>query len=84
MALSAVISSSVPSAEVIEKLYDNGTIHFLDVKDSIKKDGARIFVDGKLIGYHQDGEKLANSLRELRRSSALHPHIGISIHQPEQ
>ena len=62
LALSAIISSSVPSAEVIEKLYDNGTINFLDVKDSIKKDGTRIFVDGKLIGYHQDGEKLANSL----------------------
>ena len=84
LALSAIISSSVPSAEVIEKMYEKGTINFLDVKDSIKKDGTRIFVDGKLIGYHQDGQKLANSLRELRRSSALHPHIGISIHQPEQ
>jgi len=84
LALSAVISSSIPSEEVIEKLYDNGTVHFSEVKDSIKKDGTRIFVDGKLIGYHQDGDKLANSLRELRRSSALHPHIGISIHKPEQ
>jgi len=84
LALSAVISSSVPSEEVIEKMYDGGTVHFSEVKDTIKKDGTRIFVDGKLIGYHQDGDKLANSLRELRRSSALHPHIGISIHKPEQ
>jgi len=84
LALSAIISSSVPSEEVIEKMYEYGTVHFSEVKDSIKKDGTRIFVDGKLIGYHQDGDKLVNSLRELRRSSSLHPHIGISIHKPEQ
>ena len=84
LALSAIISVSVSSEEVVEKLYEFGTAHFSDVKDSVKKDGARIFVDGKLIGYHKDGEKLAGSLRELRRSSKIHPHVGISIHQPEQ
>ena len=84
LALSAIISISVSSEEVIEKLYEIGTFHFSDVKDSVKKDGSRIFVDGKLIGYHKDGEKLSNSLRELRRTSKIHPHIGISIHQPEQ
>ena len=84
LALSAIISVSVSSEEVVEKMYEFGTAHFSEVKDSIKKDGARIFVDGKLIGYHKDGEKLATSLRELRRSSKIHPHVGISIHQPEQ
>ena len=84
LALSAIISISVPSEDLIEKLYELGTNHFLDVKDSVKKDGTRVFVDGKLIGYNKDGEKLAESLREQRRSSKIHPHIGISIHQPEQ
>ena len=84
LALSAIISVSVSSEEVVEKLYEIGTSHFSEVKDSVKKDGTRIFVDGKLIGFHKDGEKLAYSLRELRRSSKLHPHIGISIHQPEE
>jgi len=84
LALSAIISVSVSSEEVIEKLYESGTAHFSEVKDSVKKDGTRVFVDGKLIGFHKDGEKLAYSLRELRRTSKLHPHIGISIHQPEE
>jgi DNA-directed RNA polymerase subunit B len=84
LALSAIISVSVSSEEIIEKMYEFGTAHFSEVKDSVKKDGTRIFVDGKLIGYHKDGEKLANSLRELRRSSKIHPHVGISIHIPEQ
>jgi len=84
LALSAIISVSVPSEEIVEKLYEFGTDYFTDVKDSVKKDGTRVFVDGKLIGYHKDGEKLASSLRELRRSSKIHPHVGISIHIPEQ
>jgi len=84
LALSAIISISASSEEVIEKLYEIGTSHFSEVKDSVKKDGTRVFVDGKLIGFHKDGEKLAYSLRELRRSSKIHPHIGISIHQPEE
>ena len=84
LALSAIISVSVSSEEVVEKLYEIGTAHFSEVKDSVKKDGTRVFVDGKLIGFHKDGEKLAYSLRELRRSSKLNPHIGISIHQPEE
>ena len=83
LALSALISISVSTEELIEKLYELGTYHFLDVKDSVKKDGARIFVDGKLIGFHKDGDKLSTSLREQRRSSKIHPHIGISIHKPE-
>ena len=84
LALSAIISVSVPSEEIVEKLYELGTDYFTDVKDSVKKDGTRIFVDGKLIGYHKNGEKLASSLRELRRSYKIHPHVGISIHIPEQ
>nr|ABZ08535.1 putative RNA polymerase Rpb2, domain 6 [uncultured marine crenarchaeote HF4000_APKG3E18] len=84
LALSAIISVSVPSEEIVEKMYELGTDYFTDVKDSVKKDGTRIFVDGKLIGYHKDGEKLASSLRELRRTNKIHRHVGISIHIPEQ
>jgi len=46
LALSAIISVSVSSEEVVEKMYEFGTAHFSDVKDSVKKDGTRIFVDG--------------------------------------
>ena len=46
----------------------------------LKKKSTRIFVDGKLIGYHIDGDKLAKSLRDLRRNSHIHPHISISTY----
>src|SRR3990172_4815970 len=83
LALSGIISVHVPSEEIVEKIFDLGTVHFSEGKNDLKRDGARVFVDGKLIGYYRDGEKLAESLRELRRSSKIHPHIGISFHKSE-
>ena len=53
---------------------DLGTVHFFDAKEDLKKDGTRVFVDGRLIGYFKDGEQLAESLRELRRNSKI-PHM---------
>ena len=85
LALSAIISVSVPSQAIVEKLYEFGTQHFTDVSDDVKRDGTRVFVDGKLLGYFKDGHKLAETLRELRRtSSGIHPHVGVSFHATNQ
>ena len=83
LALSGIISVNIPSEEIIEKLYDLGTVHFFDAKEDLKKDGARIFVDGRLIGYFKNGGELSESLRDLRRTSKIHPHVGISFHQSD-
>ena len=83
LALSGIISVHVPSEEIVEKIFDLGTLHFTEAKDDLKRDGTRVFVDGKLIGYYRDGEKLTEALRELRRTSKIHPHIGISFHKSE-
>ena len=78
LALSAIISVSVPNEEITEKLFELGVSDLVTTSNLIKKDGTRIFVDGKLIGFHKDGEKLIQELRTLRRSSKIHPHVGIS------
>ena len=83
LALSGIISVNVTSEEIIEKLYDLGTVHFFDAKEDLKKDGTRIFVDGRLIGYYKDGAELADSFRDLRRNSKIHPHVGISFHKSD-
>ncbi len=83
LALSGIISVNVPSEEIVEKLYDLGTVHFFDAKDDLKQDGTRIFVDGRLIGYYKDGLELAESLRHLRRNSKIHPHVGVSFHKSD-
>ncbi len=83
LALSGIISVNIPSEEIIEKLYDLGTVHFFEAQDDLKKDGTRVFVDGRLIGYYRDGNHLAASLRDLRRDSKIHPHVGVSFHKSE-
>ena len=84
LALSAIISTSVDSSDIRQKLDDLGVEDFLDVNNSVKKTGARVFLDGKFIGYFPDGEELISSLRELRRNNKINSHVGISLHTPEE
>lgn len=79
LALSAVISVAAPAEEITEKLYELGTLPFDEAGD-LRRDGARVFVDGKLVGYYDNGQDLAISLREMRRTSKIQNHIGISFH----
>ncbi len=84
LALSAIISQNVPSEDVVEILYNSGVNDLVTATNDMKKDGTRIFVDGKLIGFHKNGKKLTEALRDLRRTAKLHPHVGISIYEPDQ
>jgi len=84
LALSAIISVKVSNSEIIDKLHEIGVEPLSDNLSGIGSDTARVFLDGKLIGYSEDGHGLIASLRELRRSSKIHPHIGISIWDPDE
>src|SRR5437899_422136 len=77
LALSAIISVSVPPVEVEERLWELGAKPVRDVSEKLRSTGARIFVDGRLIGYAEDGRRLSNALKDMRRSGKIHPHIGI-------
>jgi len=77
LALSAIISVSVQSSEIIEKLYELRVQHIDDADESLRYNGCRVFVDGKLIGYIEDGSQLRNTLKNLRRNGKIHPHVGI-------
>src|SRR3712207_3910591 len=45
--------------------------------------GTRVFVDGRLIGYIEKGENLADTLRSMRRSGKIHPHVGIYLYSSQ-
>lgn len=83
LALSAIISVSVPSAEIIEKLYELGVQHVDEANEDIRRKGARVFVDGKLIGYAENGRSTSDTLRNLRRSGKIHPHVGVYFYSSE-
>lgn len=79
LALSAVISVGSSAEEIVERLYRMDVLPFDEAED-LRREGTRIFVDGKLIGYHSNGKELSESLRDLRRSAQIHQHVGISYH----
>src|ERR1044071_334700 len=80
LALSAVISVSVPSAEIIEKLYELGVRSEEHTSEKLRGIGNRIFVDGRLIGYVEDGQHLSITLRNMRKTGKIHPHVGIYLY----
>ena len=84
LALSALISINVSSQTIIEKIYELGVVGLTDSTDDVKKSSARIFVDGRFIGYYKDGIKLVESLRNMRRTGKIHPHIGIAFSESEE
>src|SRR5881628_1021805 len=83
IALSSIISVSVLVSEIIEKLYELGAHPVEEASDILRKNGTRIFVDGRLIGYYDNGQHLTDTLRSLRRSGKIHPHVGIYYYSNE-
>ena len=79
LALSGIVALYASPKDVTEKLYNFGVIHFFDAKPDLRRDGTHVFVDGKLLGYYHDGQKLAEMVRQLRRTSKIHPHIGVAL-----
>src|SRR5256885_3354736 len=83
LALSAIISVNVQSAEVTEKLYELGVQNVEEADEDLRESGTRVFVDGRLIGYVEKGEHLADTLRSMRRSGKIHPHVGIYLYSSQ-
>src|SRR5919107_2079687 len=83
LALSAIISVNIQNADITEKLYELGIQSVDDVDQALRMSGTRVFVDGRLIGYIEKGENLADTLRSMRRSGKIHPHVGIYLYSSQ-
>jgi len=72
LALAVEISEGFQEKEVESVLRDLG------IKEITKKMvGARVYLNGDLIGMHPDGAKLVQQLRERRRKGLLHNEINV-------
>src|SRR5882762_6634878 len=81
LALSATISVSVPPAEVEERLWELGAKSIRDIPEKLALDGCKLFMDGRFIGYVDDGERLAKSFRKLRREGQIHPSASVMYYE---
>ncbi len=82
LALSAVISVSVPTADVTTRLIDLGVVDTREHREGRSSDECKVFLDGWFMGYHSDATLLINEFRNLRRRAGIHPHVGIAYFKP--
>jgi len=78
LALMACSSVYVNSEEVQHVLYRLGVIPVHDADSNLRASGAKLFVDGRLIGYCIDPNRLVNDIREMRRRGELSSEINIA------
>ncbi len=82
LALSAIISVGVLSTEIEERLWELGGKPIRDVDAKLALDGCRIFMDGRFLGYVDDGARLAKAFRKLRREGQINPSASILYVEP--
>src|SRR5712691_3711244 len=82
LALSAIISVGVSSAEVEERLWELGAKQVKDTDEKLATDGCRLFMDGRFLGYVDDGERLSKAFRKLRREGQINTSASILYLSP--
>ncbi len=82
LALSAIISVSVLSTEIEGRLWELGAKPIKDADAKLALDGCRIFMDGRFLGYVDDGARLAKAFRKLRREGQINPSASILYVEP--
>jgi len=78
LALGSSISVGVNLEKVKQLLYKMSVIPILDVNSSLREAGAKVFVDGSLIGYCLSAGELSADLRKKRRTGELSSEVNVA------
>ncbi|MEM3699792.1 MAG: DNA-directed RNA polymerase subunit B [Candidatus Bathyarchaeia archaeon] len=78
LALSACISVGVNPEKIRQVLFSMGVISVYEANEAIKLSGAKVFVDGNLIGYCNSPDDLTREFRERRRRGEISTEVNIA------
>jgi DNA-directed RNA polymerase subunit B len=84
LSLSSSISVGMNPDKIKQILYEMGTTPAYESNDSIKVEGAKVFVDGNIIGYCNNPQELVNSFRDKRRNGEISTEVNIAYFTKEQ
>ncbi len=72
----------VDAEELLRQLLEKGASDpaFLEYYREVAGKYTRVYLNGRLIGYHPDGAKLAQELRRLRRQGVIHYEVSVAYY----
>jgi len=78
LALSACIAVGVNPEKIKQTLFSMGVVPVQESNETIKISGAKVFVDGNIIGYSSSLEQLAKEFRDMRRRGEISTEVNIA------
>jgi DNA-directed RNA polymerase subunit B len=78
LALSACISVGVNAEKIKQVLYGMGAVPIYEANEALKLSGAKVFVDGNIVGYCNNAAELTQELRERRRRGEISTEVNIA------
>jgi DNA-directed RNA polymerase subunit B len=78
LALSACISVGVNPEKVKQILFSMGVTPLYEANETLKRFGAKVFVDGNIVGYCTSPEKLVQEFRQRRRMGEISTEVNIA------
>jgi len=78
LALSACISVGVNPEKIKQILFSMGAVPIYEANETLKRSGAKVFVDGNIIGYCNAPKELTNEFRERRRRGEISHEVNIA------
>ena len=78
LALSACISVGVNPEKIKQTLFSMGVVPVQESNETMKISGAKVFVDGNIIGYCNSPEELAKEFRDMRRRGEISTEVNMA------
>ncbi|MEM2995299.1 MAG: DNA-directed RNA polymerase subunit B [Candidatus Bathyarchaeia archaeon] len=78
LALSACISVGINPEKIRRILFSMGVTPVHEANEALKLSGAKVFVDGNLVGYCRSPEDLTREFRERRRTGEISTEVNIA------
>jgi len=84
LALSASISVGVNPEKIRQTLFNMGVVPAYETNETLRVSGAKVFVDGNIIGYCNSPSELVKEFREKRRSGEISTEVNITCFSKQQ
>jgi DNA-directed RNA polymerase subunit B len=84
LALSATIAVGVNPDRIKQILFEMGVIPAAEATIEQRLSGAKVFVDGNIIGYHNSSQAMVKSFREKRRTGEISTEVNITYFNKSQ